>query len=129
MQEHPLAPRSGRMCSLIFAVALLFQGCSGPPLRPWHTETLNLEFTARKAEEVRNFDDYLRLEERLFAQLDEKVYAKTDDGPEYSLVRFSRGSIADPGEAHAELESQFRVAAGSACRRRAAAARHVGLAL
>jgi alpha-beta hydrolase superfamily lysophospholipase len=82
--------------SLIVGLALLLQGCSGPPLRPWHTEPLNLEFTARKAGEVRSFEDYLRLEDRLLSQLEDKVYAKTGSGPEYALVRFSKGSIADP---------------------------------
>lgn len=89
--------RSGAPSFLVVAVALLLQACAGPPLRPWHTETLDMEFTARKAGEVRSFEDYLRLEERLFAQLDEKIYAKTGTGPEYSLVRFSKGSAADPG--------------------------------
>ena len=88
--------RLGAPCSLVVAMGLLLQGCSGPPLRPWHTETLNLEFTARKVDEVRSFEDYLRLEDRLLAQLDEKVYAKTGNGAEYALVRFSKGSIADP---------------------------------
>jgi alpha-beta hydrolase superfamily lysophospholipase len=83
-------------CSLLVAVALLLPGCSGAPLHPWHTEALNLEFTARKADEVRSFEDYLRLEERLLAQLEHKVYAKTGTGPEHALVRFSKGSIADP---------------------------------
>ncbi|NGP53173.1 alpha/beta fold hydrolase [Thioalkalivibrio sp. XN8] len=81
---------------LVAAAALLLQACSGPPLSPWHTETLDEEFTARKADEIRSFEDYLQLEERLFAQLEEKVYAQTGTGPEYALVRFSKGSIADP---------------------------------
>ena len=82
--------------SLALAVTLLLQACASAPLRPWHTETLDLEFTARKAEEVQSFEAYLQLEDRLLAQLQEKVYAKTDTGPAYSLVRFSTGSIADP---------------------------------
>jgi hypothetical protein len=81
---------------LVAAAALLLQGCSGPTLSPWHTERLDEEFTARKADEIRSFEDYLQLEERLFAQLEEKVYAQTGTGPEYALVRFSKGSIADP---------------------------------
>jgi alpha-beta hydrolase superfamily lysophospholipase len=81
---------------LVAAAALLLQGCSGPTLSPWHTERLDEEFTARKADEIRSFEDYLQLEQRLFAQLEEKVYAQTGTGPEYALVRFSTGSIADP---------------------------------
>jgi len=78
-------------------VALAAQGCSsGPPLKPWHTETLTSEFSARKTDEIKTFDDYLRLEDDLFAELDEKIYAQTGTGPEYQLVRYSRGSAADP---------------------------------
>jgi len=88
------------MRTLLYAslggLLLLSQGCSGPPLRPWHTEKLTEEFTAEKADEVATFDDYLALEDRLFAQLDEEVYARVETGPDYELVRYSSGSAADP---------------------------------
>jgi alpha-beta hydrolase superfamily lysophospholipase len=75
------------------------QGCGDDqPLAPWHTEALSEEFAADMAgSEVRTLQDYLDLEERLFRQLDEQVVAKTPVGPQYALVRFSRGSAADPG--------------------------------
>jgi hypothetical protein len=63
------------------ALLLLAQGCSGPPLKPWHTEKLTEEFTAAKADEIQTFDDYRQLEDRLFTQLKNKVYARTDTGP------------------------------------------------
>lgn len=72
------------------------QGCSGTPLKPWHTEELNEEFTRKKADEVKTFDDYLQLEDRLFKQLDDKVYSQSETGPEYKLDRYSTGSAADP---------------------------------
>lgn len=77
---------------------LCVQGCSsGPTLRPWHTENLTEEFTADMlGNEVRSFDDYLALEERLFRQLDAKVYASTPSGPAHALERYSPGSAADP---------------------------------
>jgi len=79
-----------------FAVTLFTQGCAGPPLKLWHNEKLTEEFTAEMTDEIRTFDDYRQLEDRLFAQLEEKVYAHTDTGPEYALVRYSTGSAADP---------------------------------
>ncbi len=86
--------------SLFFALAaalvLLLQGCSSVPLHPWHTEKLTEEFTAARADEIQSFDDYRALEDRLFAQLDEEVYAQTDTGAAQALVRYSRGSAADP---------------------------------
>lgn len=82
---------------LAVMVALLStQGCSGPALKPWHDAELEEEFTADKAAVVDSFGDYLQLEDRLFKQLQEKVYAHTPTGPEYALVRYSAGSAADP---------------------------------
>lgn len=85
---------------LLLAVLLVYvQGCSSnPSLRLWHTEALTEEFTAGMVEagQVRNFDDYLALEERLFRQLDEVIYAKTERGPAHMLERYSYGSAADP---------------------------------
>jgi len=69
---------------------------SGPSLELWHTQKLSAEFTARRADEVSSFEDYLKLEDELFAQLDEKVHAQTDTGPDHELVRYSSGSASDP---------------------------------
>ncbi len=81
---------------VVGVLALLTQGCNGPPLEPWHTEELTAEFTAQRADEIRTFDDYRQLEDELFAELDEKVYARAETGPEYALARYSPGSAADP---------------------------------
>jgi alpha-beta hydrolase superfamily lysophospholipase len=56
---------------------------------------LTEEFTVEKADEIKTFSDYLALEDRLFKQLDEKVYAHSETGPEYRLDRYSPGSAAD----------------------------------
>lgn len=71
-------------------------GCSNSELKPWHTEKLSEEFTQAKADEVNSFADYLQLEDRLFQQLDEEIYAKSNTGPAYKLDRYSPGSTADP---------------------------------
>ena len=95
--QLPPAVRSA--AGLVLAVlALCVQGCSdGEPLARWHTEALTEEFTADMAgDQVRTLQDYLDLEERLFRQLDEQVVAATPVGPANALVRFSRGSPADP---------------------------------
>jgi alpha-beta hydrolase superfamily lysophospholipase len=83
----------------MFAVPLLcVQGCTdNHHLETWHTEALTEEFTADMAgHAVHSLQDYLDLEKRLFRQLDEQVIKTTPTGPEYALVRFSRGSAADP---------------------------------
>ena len=82
---------------MVSAAALyLFLSRTERPLQLWHTETLTAEFTADQADDVRSLEDYRRLEDRLFAQLEEKIYARTGTGPAYALVRYSTGSAADP---------------------------------
>jgi len=86
----------GVLAIVVVAAFLGYQGYSGPSLEPWHTAHLSAEFTARKAADVRTFDDYQALEDRLFEQLREEVYDATETGPAYALVRYSNGSAADP---------------------------------
>ena len=83
--------------SVLFAATVLgLQACGSQSLSPWHTEKLTEEYVAGDSGQVRTFDDYLQLEDRLFNELEQKVYSQVDTGPEYGLVRYSSGSDADP---------------------------------
>ena len=93
----------------LLAAGILAQACGGPPLEPWHTEKLGAEFTAAKANEIRSFDDYRRLEDRLFRQLEEQVYARVATGPAYQLVRYSAGSAADPRDDQPDWNRSFEL--------------------
>ncbi len=88
--------RRGLFFALTVLLVLTLQGCSSVTLHPWHTEKLTEEFTADRVEEIQSFDDYRAQEDRLFAQLEEEVYTQTETEPAHSLVRYSRGSAADP---------------------------------
>ena len=88
---------------------VVVQGCSSAKLQPWHTEKLTEEFTEEKADEVKTFDDYLALEDRLYQQLDEKIYAQSETGPEYRLDRFSPGSAADPRKLETNWNRSFEL--------------------
>jgi alpha-beta hydrolase superfamily lysophospholipase len=92
----------------------LLQGCSSHSLEPWHTETLTEEFSTDKTAEVRTFEDYQRLEDRLFAQLDEKVYAEVETGPAHSLERYSKGSASDPQIRQPNWNRSFEMTADDA---------------
>jgi alpha-beta hydrolase superfamily lysophospholipase len=92
--KYLLAAALGFVAGAIAVYVFLAPG--GSSLSLWHTTVLTEEFSAADADEIQTFDDYVRLEDRLFAQLDEKIYARTASGPEYSLVRYSPGSAADP---------------------------------
>jgi alpha-beta hydrolase superfamily lysophospholipase len=86
---------------------------SGPSLEVWHIEDLTAEFTAERADEVQTLDDYRRLEDELFAQLDEQVYARTETGPAQALVRYSAGSAADPRSRAPDWNRSFELRAES----------------
>lgn len=81
----------------------------GPPLQLWHTEELTSEYSEENADEIRTFDDYLELEDRLFAELDEKIYAKTKTGPAHALARYSAGSLADPRRVEPDWNRSFEL--------------------
>jgi alpha-beta hydrolase superfamily lysophospholipase len=95
------------------AITLSSQGCSGPPLETWHTKKLTAEFTSEMADEIRSFDDYRQLEDTLFVQLKEEVYAGTETGPKYGLVRYSAGSAADPQRSEPNWNRSFEFPANT----------------
>ncbi|HKX54525.1 MAG TPA: alpha/beta hydrolase, partial [Xanthomonadales bacterium] len=66
-----------------------------PDLSAWHTVHLNQEFTAKTG--LASFAEYLALEERLFRQLDEEIYAESGADQSNIINRFSKGSLSDPG--------------------------------
>ena len=66
-----------------------------PDLSVWHHADLDEEFTTRS--DVSSLAEYLSLEDRLFAQLDEEVYRNVPTGAGQEFNRYSRGSLADPG--------------------------------
>ena len=65
-----------------------------PDLQVWHEADLTEEFSADGG--ITSFADYLALEDRLFRQLDEQVYAQAPDFEAGAINRYNRGSIADP---------------------------------
>jgi alpha-beta hydrolase superfamily lysophospholipase len=65
-----------------------------PDLSVWHLAELDEEFTADSG--IASFKDYLALEDRLFKQLDELVYAKIEPEHKGVINRYNRGSLSDP---------------------------------
>ncbi len=80
-----------------------------PDLKVWHKTKLDAEFTAGGA--ARSFADYLALEERLFKQLDEQVYARVRVEDRGSLNRYFRGSLSDPGRWPRDWNRSFELSA------------------
>lgn len=82
----------GGAIALVVVGILLLQ--DRPDLRPWHLVDLGEEFTADR--DLQTLDDYLALEERLFAELDREVYQAAVGDDSDLLNRYTRSSIADP---------------------------------
>jgi len=81
-----------------------------PDLDVWHLADLDAEFTAQSS--VESFEDYLELEERLFNQLDEQVYARTGPVGSDRINRYKRGSLADPARWPRNWNRSFLMEAG-----------------
>ncbi len=65
-----------------------------PDLSIWHTVELDSEFTADSG--VKRFSEYLALEDRLFTQLDDEVYAHILPEEKFAINRYNSGSLSDP---------------------------------
>jgi len=63
-------------------------------LQLWHEVDLDEEFTTDS--DVSDFAGYLELEDRLFKQLELKVYDKTPPGDSNNINRYQKGSMMDP---------------------------------
>jgi len=89
----------GLAYSVVGALAVLVIGFivymnSRADLDVWHLADLDEEFTVDSR--VESFEEYLVLEDRLFRQLDELVYAKTPPEQRHAINRYNRGSLTDP---------------------------------
>ncbi|NOQ87821.1 MAG: alpha/beta fold hydrolase [Gammaproteobacteria bacterium] len=69
---------------------------SRPDLYLWHTVELGEEYNVKKQDEILSFDDYLRLEDKLFEQLQTEIYSTPSTIPKSQLNRFDKYSLADP---------------------------------
>ena len=95
----------------VLFIAVCIVACGGQPLEPWHTVKLSGEFTAKDSDEVRSFEDYLALEDRLFQEVLDEIYVDVPTGPEYALVRYSSGSLSDPETRKPNLNRSFELRA------------------
>lgn len=102
MDAYPHRP--ARLTSLLLTLAALLCNTAladkppekkeRPDFQPWHTTILENDFTAKS--DVKTLQDYLALEDRLFAELDERIYKKVEPSEHNKVNRYSSGSMADP---------------------------------
>jgi alpha-beta hydrolase superfamily lysophospholipase len=79
-----------------------------PDLKVWHKVELDAEFTTKS--KVRNFQEYLALEEKLFKQLDKLVYDRSQPEDRSIINRYNKGSMADPGNSSPNWNRTFEMA-------------------
>lgn len=78
---------------IFVAVVSMVQACSTSHLRPWHEVSLDAEFRASmEDDEVRSFADYIALEERLFAEVQDKLMSS--EGSTRTINRYSPGTLS-----------------------------------
>uniref|UniRef100_Q0HUA2 AB hydrolase-1 domain-containing protein n=1 Tax=Shewanella sp. (strain MR-7) TaxID=60481 RepID=Q0HUA2_SHESR len=80
------------------AVALLLTGIhflnARPDLSLWHTTELKNEFHYNT--KLNNFSDYIALEDKLFAEVDNKVLKKVSQTDASPVNRYVKNSLSDP---------------------------------
>jgi alpha-beta hydrolase superfamily lysophospholipase len=81
---------------------------SGPAPAVWHEIRLD-DFTAAQAGSVLTLDDYQALEERLFAELEQRVYGAVPAAERIPFSRYSTGSRSDPGVWPVNWNRTFRL--------------------
>ncbi len=106
---------SGRTFRWLLILALfglclyLLLGRNTLSLQPWHTVRLAEEFSEEKRDSIKTFDQYLRLEERLFKELDQRIYGEPDGGKGFELCRYRSGSPADPHRLNPDWNRSFEL--------------------
>lgn len=82
----------GGIAAIVVAAALYLSNL--PDLEPWHKVHFDQEYRADTS--AVDLDDYLALEDRLFAELDRELLSRLDFGTKDTLKRFQKGSVSNP---------------------------------
>lgn len=93
---------------LVAAAGYLYFVRQGPAPERWHLQALP-DFSADQAPQVKTLDDYLALEERLFAALDQQVYLPADAQAD-RFNRYRHASRSDPQTWPTNWNRSFRLA-------------------
>ncbi len=80
---------------LVMVVVGIYTLENRPALQVWHETELDEEYRADSG--IENFSQYLELEDRLFQQLEQRIYQKIGPDEQHMSSRYSVNSLADPG--------------------------------
>ena len=88
--------------ALLLAVALWFAVAAGfaaqawwrlPDLSPWHKVVLESEFHANRTDAPKTFTEYLALEQKLFAELKQRIYDTAANADTWDVGRYTPQSV------------------------------------
>ena len=78
-----------------------------PSLSLWHKTILKNEFTTLS--NVKNIQEYRKLEDRLFKELDQKIYAQNLSKENNYINRYAKNSLSDPKRWHTAWNKTFEL--------------------
>jgi len=96
------------LCMAILVGFAVYAVGTLPPLQPWHTEILTEEFSAERDGDL-DFDGYLKLEDRLFAEMRAKAASWDRASEAYIYSRFNPTSRVNQLVAGAPHNRSFRL--------------------
>jgi len=67
-----------------------------PELQPWHSISLDSEFTESSSDQIESLSDYLELEERVFQELHTSIYKNIEPESQFVFSRYTPNSPVDP---------------------------------
>lgn len=108
--------RTAAIAGLLALTVLLvwaFESRNMPALRIWHTMPLTSEFTANDATPQSTLQDYLDQEERLFRELQVKIYDRLVPTAEMTFSRYRTGGLQDPQQLPRNWNRTFELVPGN----------------
>jgi len=86
------------LVTIVFTIILVraFDARTLPDLSSWHRPVIESEFTADDSDHITTLEDYLKLEDQVFDELNNDIYQHLKPSERLPLSRYTRGSQVDP---------------------------------
>ena len=87
------------LTSIVFTIILVraFDARNLPDLQLWHSTILTEEFRSGTSDNQLTFQQYIEIENRVFDELDKKIFSQTEEDTDTSTNRYVKGSNVHPG--------------------------------
>jgi len=88
------------LTSIVFIIILVraFDARNLPDLQSWHSAHLTEEFHTVTSKDLLTYQQYIEIETKVFAELEKKIFAVTQEDSETSVNRYVKGSKVHPGQ-------------------------------